>query len=72
MLLAEVKRRGDAALYEFTARFDRVDLRDAGLRIQASELEAAYSRLEPDLKEALTVARDRIESHHRRQRPAPG
>jgi histidinol dehydrogenase len=69
-IVAEVKRRGDAALYEFTARFDRVDLRDSGLRVLPAELEAAYERLAPELKQALTIARDRIEAHHRRQRPS--
>jgi histidinol dehydrogenase len=69
-ILSEVKERGDAALFEFTERFDKVDLRKTGLPIRPEELKAAYEGLKPDLKSALALARERIEAHHRRQLPA--
>src|SRR3546814_17824812 len=39
-ILAEVRKRGDAALIDYTRRFDRLDLPPATLRIPESELEA--------------------------------
>ncbi len=69
-ILAEVRARGDAALFEFTERFDKVDLRNTGLLIPPKELKEAYERLAPDLKGALAFARERIEAHHRRQLPS--
>ncbi len=69
-IIAAVKRKGDDALVELTARFDHLDLRETGLAVSPEELEAAYNALAPDLKAALTLAHQRIEAHHRRQAPA--
>ena len=68
-IIEDVKRRGDEALIELTARFDHVDLRKTGLAVPPEELEAAYNSLAPDLKAALTLAHQRIELHHRRHLP---
>ncbi len=65
-----VKERGDEAVIDFTARFDRVDLRETGLSIPAAELEVAHETLAPEIKAALTLAHSRIELHHKRQLPA--
>jgi histidinol dehydrogenase len=69
-IVSDVRERGDAALAELTARFDEVDLRKAGLLIPADELEKAYKELSPDLRAALALARERIETHHLRQLPS--
>jgi histidinol dehydrogenase len=69
-ILRSVRERGDAAVIEFTERFDRMDLRKAGLRIAPEELEQAFHNLEPSLKAALLLAYQRIERHHSRQLPA--
>jgi histidinol dehydrogenase len=69
-IIEAVKGRGDAALFEFTERFDHADLRRTGLAVPLQELEAAYNALSGDLKAALTLAYERIESHHRRSLPA--
>ncbi|MGO9543239.1 MAG: histidinol dehydrogenase [Rhodomicrobium sp.] len=71
-ILAAVRQRGDAAVAEYTARFDKVDLGKAGLRIAPEELEKAYATLAPSLKAALALAYERIEAHHRRQLPSDG
>lgn len=68
-IVSAVRQRGDAALIEFTERFDKADLGTAGLRIQSGELEKAYETLAPELKRALALAFERIEAHHRRQLP---
>ncbi|HEX4891701.1 MAG TPA: histidinol dehydrogenase [Hyphomicrobiaceae bacterium] len=70
-ILADVRARGDAALIELTARFDRLDLGTAGIRVSQDEIDAAVAAAEPDRETfaALELARDRIASHHRRQLP---
>ncbi len=69
-IIADVAARGDAALYELTAKFDRVDLTKTGLRVSAAEIDAAEKACEPQALAALKLARERIEAYHRRQKPA--
>ncbi len=66
---ARCGQKGDAALIEFTARFDRIDLGKTGLRIPPEELKRAYEGLSQELRGALALACERIEKHHRRQLP---
>ena len=64
-ILAEVRKRGDAAVREYTERFDRVVLDD--LRVPASELTAALDAISPALRAALEQAADSVEAYHRHQ-----
>lgn len=68
-ILADVKARGDAAVIELTQRFDKLDLNKAGIRVSKPEIEAAVSQVDSETSQALTLARDRIASHHERQLP---
>ena len=68
-IIAEVAGRGDAALIEYTRKFDRIDLTKAGLRVGAAEIDAAEKACDPQALAALKLARDRIEAYHRRQLP---
>ena len=68
-IVDDVRRRGDAALVVFTARFDRVTLTPDRLRITAAEFDAAEAAVPADAMAALRFARDRIEAFHRRQLP---
>ena len=68
-IVRAVQEKGDAALIEFTARFDRTDLGKTGLRIPPEELKRAYEGLSQELRGALALASERIEKHHRRQLP---
>src|SRR5687768_459941 len=69
-IIADVRARGDRALVELTQRFDRLDLSKAGLRVSADEIARAQAACERRALDALTLARDRIEAYHRRQKPA--
>jgi len=69
-IIAEVRSRGDRALIELTRKFDRVDLAKDGLRVAASEIDAAARQCDSRAIDALTVARDRIDAYHRRQKPS--
>ena len=69
-IIADVRARGDSALIELTAKFDRVDLSKTGLRVSAADIEAAAAECKHEALDALKLARDRIEAYHRRQKPA--
>jgi histidinol dehydrogenase len=69
-IIADVAARGDPALIELTARHDRLDLDESGLRITAAEIETAYAACDRRALDALALARDRIEAYHRRQLPS--
>ncbi|MGI9385001.1 MAG: histidinol dehydrogenase [Methyloligellaceae bacterium] len=68
-IIAQVRQRGDAALAELTARFDKVDLAETGLRFSADEIARATEAADPETRDALTLAGDRIRAHHQRQLP---
>jgi histidinol dehydrogenase len=69
-IIAAVRVRGDAALIEYTARFDRVSLTPERLRVSAAETEAAIAGIAPALRDALDLAAARIEAFHRAQCPS--
>jgi histidinol dehydrogenase len=69
-ILADVRARGDAAVREYTARFDGVTFADESpdaLRVPPSELVAALERIPTALREALHVAHDNIWAYHETQ-----
>ena len=68
-ILAELRERGDAALIDFTERFDRIRLTPETLRITEAEIAAAAARCPPEVVAALEFAAGRIETYHRRQLP---
>jgi histidinol dehydrogenase len=69
-IIDDVRKRGDEAVIGYTQKFDRLSLTADRLRISAGEIAAADAELSAEQREALVLARDRIESHHRRQLPA--
>src|ERR671924_862894 len=69
-IIAKVRAEGDAALAEYSLKFDEANLAAIGLAVSREDVEAAYSQADPKAVEALTFARDRIAAHHQRQRPA--
>jgi histidinol dehydrogenase len=69
-IVADVAARGDTALFELTARFDRIDLAKTGLRVTAAEIETAEKACQSEALSALKFARDRIEAYHHRQKPS--
>jgi len=70
LILAEVRNRGDAALVELTAKFDRHTLAaDDDWRIPAEACAAAYAGLDGELRAALDLAATRIRAYHAAQKP---
>ncbi len=68
-IIADVRARGDAAIVDYTNRFDRVDLRTVGFAIGPDAIAAARAATAPRVLEALSFAAERITAFHDRQRP---
>lgn len=68
-IIADVRARGDAALIELTARFDRLDLTPDRLAFSEDEIDAACATVAPEDRAALDLAAGRIRAYHERQRP---
>ena len=72
-ILVDVKARGDAAVLEYTNRFDRLDASSvAELEIGQAELQAALASLPPARRAALESAAARVRSYHQRQKQECG
>ncbi|MBE9609159.1 histidinol dehydrogenase [Chitinilyticum litopenaei] len=70
-ILADVKARGDAAVIEYTNRFDGMSAQDfAELELTQAELKAAFERLPAAQAEALQAAAERVRRYHERQKMA--
>ncbi|RWO20722.1 histidinol dehydrogenase [Mesorhizobium sp.] len=68
-IIARVRAEGDAALIDYTQRFEKADLKGLGIAVSQDDIAKAYDAADPQTIEALKFARDRIRSHHERQRP---
>ncbi|WOE75884.1 histidinol dehydrogenase [Alterisphingorhabdus coralli] len=68
-IIDAVRARGDAALEEYTTRFDDHSLSSKGWQIDAAEMQAAFGGLDAELREALELAASRIRSYHEAQLP---
>ncbi|SDV51282.1 histidinol dehydrogenase [Chitinasiproducens palmae] len=68
-ILLDVRKRGDAAVLDYTRRFDRIDAADmAALEISSTELDAALEGLEPTRRAALEAAASRVRAFHEKQK----
>src|ERR1700731_4433475 len=68
-ILVDVKTRGDAAVLDYTRRFDKLEVASvAALELPHAELEAALEGLEPKRRAALEAAAARVQAYHEKQR----
>ena len=68
-IIADVRARGDAAVLEMTAKFDRLELEAAGLRFTHEEIDAYCAQVPAAERAALEIAAERIRAYHVRQMP---
>ncbi len=66
-IMEDVQQRGDAALQEYSSRFDGVDLDT--FRVTTDEIATARQQVDPALINSLQIARDNLERFHREQLP---
>ncbi|MCD6076154.1 MAG: hisD [Ramlibacter sp.] len=71
-ILADVRKRGDAAVLEYTNRFDMQAGSLAALELRRSELKAALEGLPGKQRDALETAAARVRSYHEAQKKASG
>ncbi len=69
-IIADVRARGDAAVLELTAKFDRMELTADQLRFSDAEIEAECAKVSDEDRAALELAAARIRAYHERQMPA--
>lgn len=68
-ILKAVRAGGDAALADYTQRFDRHDLNVSGWAVTAAETRAALDGISTELRDALELAAARIAAYHEKQKP---
>jgi histidinol dehydrogenase len=68
-IIRRVCEDGDAALFDYSMKFDRLDLTRTPLRVGEGEIDAAFASADPSTVDALKLAHGRIRAHHERQRP---
>ncbi|MBJ6124498.1 histidinol dehydrogenase [Microvirga splendida] len=68
-IIEDVVVRGDEALIDFTYRFDGLALQPETLRVSDAEIDAAEAQCSKEALDALALAKERIETYHREQRP---
>ncbi|PWE57730.1 histidinol dehydrogenase [Metarhizobium album] len=68
-IIDDVRARGDAALADYSARFDGLDFAVTPMRVGKAEIDAAFGAVDPEVIAALELAAIRIEKHHSRQLP---
>jgi histidinol dehydrogenase len=69
-IIDAVRQRGDAAVIEFTQRYDRLELTPETIRLSPERIADVMARAKMDDLKALIFAKSRIELHHSRQLPA--
>lgn len=67
-IIAGVRERGDAALIDYTEKFDHVKLDAKNLRVTESEIDAAYDKVDKRLIEAIRHSARRIRTYHEKQK----
>jgi histidinol dehydrogenase len=68
-ILADVRARGDAALLEYTRRFDAPEASMRTLRVPVPPIDEARALVPPDIADGLALAHDRVTRFHELQRP---
>jgi histidinol dehydrogenase len=68
-IIVDVRARGDAAVLEYTAMFDRIKSPSvAALELGPAAFEAAFDSLDPEQRDALVAAGERVRTYHRHQK----
>lgn len=67
-IIEDVRQRGDAALIDYTTRFDRLQLTPETLQVTEAEIDAACAQVSETSLAALELAAERIAAYHRKQK----
>ncbi|BCR06503.1 histidinol dehydrogenase [Desulfuromonas versatilis] len=67
-IIADVRERGDQALFDYTAKFDRLQLNAKTMQVSQGEIERALAAVSEESLAALKLAAERIAAYHRKQK----
>ena len=67
-ILEDVEKRGDEAVFEYTKKFDGIELTKETIRVSESEIKEAYDRIDPKVLEVIKKAAVNIKSFHEKQK----
>ncbi|MCR4837718.1 MAG: histidinol dehydrogenase [Eubacterium sp.] len=67
-IVADVHKRGDEAVLDYTAKFDKADLTPETMRVTEAEIEEAYAAVDPKLLDVIRKAIKNIEEYHELQK----
>ena len=67
-ILEDVEKRGDEAVFEYTKKFDGIELTKETIRISEAEIKEAYDRIDPKVLEVIKKAAVNIKSFHEKQK----
>ena len=67
-IIADVRQRGDVALFELSAKFDQIDLTADNIEVSTAEIDSAMATVTPESLAALQLAADRIATYHGKQK----
>ena len=67
-IVADVKERKDAAIFEYTKKFDGADINASNVRVTEDEIKEAYDAIDPSLLEVIRKALVNIRAFHEKQR----
>lgn len=68
-IISDVRTRGDAAVLELTAKFDRLELSAEQMAFTPADIEAECAKVSAEDRAALELAAERIRAYHERQKP---
>lgn len=67
-IVEDVRSRRDAAMFEYTERFDGVKLDRAGIRVTEAEIQEALAQVDPDLLKVMNHSMENIRNYHEKQK----
>jgi len=65
-IIEDVRQRGDAALIDYAAKFDKSEIK-GGLKASDEDFEKAYQQLDPDITQAIRICAENVRIHHQQQ-----
>lgn len=66
-IIADIRANGDKSLFEYTKRFDKLDIDKDSILVSEKEIEEAYDNVDKNLLESLRIAKNNILDYHKRQ-----
>ena len=67
-IISNVRSNGDAAIFDYTKRFDEADINASNIRVTKEEIEEAYTLVDPELVDVIRKALVNIREYHEKQR----